>query len=187
MKVNTAPLPFVGLPGLQLSVMKYGQTACVVQTDAGSPVVGSFCLVSYLVIAFEDFLYLVFRDVLSRIGYGYFDVLRGPLLWRQAEGLRGIVTAYHVEADVDFPALGSELQGIGHQVVEDFLHLVLVQPHQEGVFQPMGAQVDAFVTGIYLKDAHLPLQAGDDVGASYLQAQGVVLQFVEVHHLVDEP
>ena len=104
-----------------------------------------------------------------------------------AEELRSLFTVYYIEADTDSTALGRELQGIGHQIVEYLFHLVLVQPHQEGVFQSVGVQVDALVVGVHPEDAHLALQAGDEVGTLHLQAQGVVLQLVEVHHLVDEP
>ena len=176
-----------GLAGFQLPVVQYGQAAGVVQADARSPVVGTFGLVAYLVIAFEYLLYLVFGDALSRVGHGHFDVLRDAPVGGQAEEPRGFLTVYYVEADTDFTALGRELQGIGHQVVEYLFHLVLVQPHQEGVFQSVGVQVDALVVGVHPEDAHLALQAGDEVGALHLQAQGVVLQLVEVHHLVDEP
>ena len=60
--------------------MKHGQAASVVQTDASSPVVSSFGLVAYLVIAFKYFLYLVFGDALPGVGYEYFDVLRDTVI-----------------------------------------------------------------------------------------------------------
>ena len=94
--------------------MQYGQAAGVVQADARSPVVGTFGLVAYLVIAFEYLLYLVFGDALSRVGHGHFDVLRDAPVGGQAEEPRGFLTVYYVEADTDFTALGRELQGIGH-------------------------------------------------------------------------
>ena len=82
--------------------------------------------------------------------------------------MRGLFTAYHVETDVDFSALWRELQGIRHQIVEYLLYLVLVQPHKEGVFQFVRIQVDALVVGVHPEDAHLALQAGDEVGTFHL-------------------
>ena len=93
-------------------MMQQRQATGIVQTDTGSPVIGTFGLIVQLVIAFEYFLQLFLGDSVATVCHGNFDVLRVDVFVGQRKETRSLFAGNDVEAQFHFPTVRSELQGV---------------------------------------------------------------------------
>ena len=149
--------------------MEFCQATRVIESDACSPVDEGLGLVIQLVEALEHILQLFLWNAFSRVGHCDLHLI-----------------VDHIEADVDMSASGSELQGVRQQVGEDLLQFVGIGPRHEGVLQAKAVEGETLFLGIELEGVEDVVHGLYHVDLLHTQAQGVVLQFIEVHQLVNE-
>ena len=103
-------------------MVKDGQAAGIVESDASTPVDGACGLVVQLIISLEDILHLILWDSLACISH------------RDGDNLFSLVSGTGVERYIYLTATRGKLHGVGHQVVDNLFQFVGIQKHQVGTF-----------------------------------------------------
>ena len=150
-------------------MMKFGEASRVVEPDAGTPVHDGLRLIVQLVVALEDVLQLILGDALARIGDTDLQL-----------------TISDIERHVDMSASRRELQRIGDEVGENLLQLVAVGPGHEWLLHAKAVDGDTTLAGIVDEIVADTVDHFRDIEFLDTEAQGVVLELVEVHQLVHE-
>ena len=155
-------------------MVELSQAARVIEADACTIVHDGLCLVVKLIVAFEDVFFLCLWDALACIGHRDLDDL-----------------ARRIQRHIDMSATGGELQGVRQQVGDNLLQLVAIRPCHEGLLfrlfpQTKAPECQAFLLHIELKGVEDVIHGLNHINLLYAQAQGVILEFIEVHQLVDK-
>jgi len=75
-----------------------------------------------------------------------------------------------VEDDIDCTATWRKLHGVGHEVVEDLLQFVSIEPHRQAAFQSLRTDRDALLFSIHGEDSKVSAQFCDDVFLFHMQS-----------------
>ena len=149
--------------------MEFSQAARVVKTDTSTVVHDGFGLIIQLVEALKDVLLLFLGDALARIGNRDFHLI-----------------ASHIELYIDMSPLRRKLQGVREQIRYYLLEFVAIGPGLERILHTEAVDGDTLLLGIKLEDVADIVHRLHHIDLLHVEAQGVVLEFVEVHELVDE-
>ena len=150
-------------------MMQFGEATREIETDACAIVEDGLRLVVKLVIALEDIFTLALRNTLARISHTDLHLTFG-----------------HIKRNIDASATGRELQGVGEQIRDNLLKFVAISPGLEYIRHPNAGNRDAFLAGIELEGVADIIHGLCHIGLFHMKAQGVVLELIEVHELIDE-
>ena len=154
--------------GRDRTVVKFHERTGEVEADARTRVALSHAGRT-LIEALEDRLKLVLRYAASRVAHGDDSVGVGMC-----------------QADVHLTARGGELKGIGEQVHDHLVEVVAVHPHRQRVAVVVEGETYLLDVGLLLEELHLVVDESYHVGFPHVHGHLSLVDFPEVHHLVDE-
>ena len=171
------------VPGLDIAVVEATEGPRIEQADSRALRLLS---AGRLEEALEDLLQLVFGDARTIVGHADRGVLPVRIGRRKGETGGGLFPGDDVEREAHLTAGRGELEGVGEQVHHNFLHLVRIHPHSEGLFQAIGDKVDTLGFRVEAEQGgDVPERAGY-IHLGHLHLQLLVADAVEVQQLVHQ-
>ena len=149
-------------------MVQLDERAGEVESDAGAHI-AVVHIGGRLVEAFEDAFQFVGRNGFAVVGYSY----RGVLL--VVAGL-----------DEDDAASGCELESVGEQVHHHLVEVGAVYPHRQCAVLMLEEQLYLLGLSLVFEKAVYIVEEPDEVGFLHAHLHHSLVDFPEVHHLVDE-
>ena len=168
------------------SLMKLHQPAAEVKTDTCTPLEYTCLPTRKLEITVEEFVKFILGQSGTIVGDTNLDKALGMKLRSPRVTSSCFLPCDGVEIQHDVTSRRNILDGIADKIVDDLLDLVLIDPLYERLFKAMRGERDVLLTGLELERLKHIADHLHEVEALHFKPKRIILEFVEVHHLVDQ-